>query len=134
MMKIILTCLTIFAASAGSLFGQSVLEARFGSATIQQAQGTEKLEILQFQNLHGYAVQDLSGKKDVSEFPDALEVEILFPGAPALNTAIENGSFELFAYDFPMANNTNLYYRVGNSSKILVIYPITTVKKLFEEQ
>lgn len=112
---------------------QSTLENRFGEDAIASIQGTEKLAILEFQNENGYAVQDLSGKKDVSQFPDALEIEPIHESTPDLTESMLDEGFQLFAYDFPTSGKTNNYYRVGNTGKLLVVYSIEAVKKLYSK-
>lgn len=120
--------------SSTSIYGQSILEDRFGASTIQEIQGTEKLAILEFQNRHGYAVQDLAGVKDISEYPNALEVEPIGENIEALDASIDNNSFDLFGYSFPVEHNSHSYYRIGETGRLLVIYSTTTVKSLFNEQ
>lgn len=126
-------------AAAGLFFittsqAQNTLIERFGEEAIASIQGSEKLAILEFQNKNGYAVQDLSGLKDISEHPDALEVEPLIEGSPLLTEdAFEQDSFELFAFQFPQPGKRNLYYRIGNTGKALVIYSTTYVKQLYEQ-
>ncbi len=113
---------------------QEVLIQHFGQEAIHSIQGTEKLAILEFQNLNGYAVQDLSGLKDVSAFPDALAVEPLHEDTPPLTIEILKTSFPLFAYDFPLATDRNLYYRIGASEMVLVIYETALVNNLYEAE
>lgn len=127
-LAVLLFCLAISAQA------QSVLEARFGSVAMQEAQGSEKLELLEFQNIHGYTIQDLSGEKDITEFPNALDIQPIVDGFPVIESTIENGSIELFAYAFPIEHGSNLYYRLGNTGKVLVIYSTQTVKDLFSQQ
>lgn len=129
-----LIAVALFILSGTSAYSQNALEARFGASTIQEIQGTEKLAILEFQNRHGYAIQDLSGIKDISGFPDALEVQPIIGNTEALDTSIENNSFDLFAYSFPVEHNTQKYYRIGETGRLLVIYSTTKVKSLFNEQ
>lgn len=112
---------------------QSTLENRFGEDAIASIQGTEKLAILEFQNENGYAVQDLSGKKDVSQFPDALEIEPIHESTPDLTESMLDEGFQLFAYDFPTSGKINTYYRVGDTGKLLVVYSIEAVKKLYSK-
>lgn len=110
---------------------QTTLINRFSESSISSIQGTEKLAMLEFQNKNGYVVQDLSGIKDVSEYPDALEVAPVSEQTPALSEAIIDKGFEMFAYDFPTSGNANSYFRVGDSGKLLVIYHTNAVKRLF---
>ncbi len=129
-----LTAFALFLLSSTSAVSQNILEYKFGASAIQEIEGTEKLAILEFQNRHGYAVQDLSGVKDISEYPNALEVQPIIGNTEALDTSIENNSFDLFAYSFPVEHNTQKYYRIGDSGRLLVIYSTATVKSLFNEQ
>lgn len=134
MIKIFFSFACLFILTAFSVQSQSALEIRFGSATIQQAQGSEKLQLLEFQNIHGYAVQDLSGEKDISDLPNALDVQPIADAFSPIESTIENGSFELFAYEFPLAHDIHSYYRIGNTGKVLVVYSTQTVKDLFSGQ
>lgn len=128
----VLTIIALFVLT--DLQGQDALTQKFGAEAINEIQGTYKYEVLQYQNLHGYAVQDLSGIKDVSEYPDALEILPAVEGAPSLTGNIITEGFELFAYSFPVSRNQNQYYRIGNSGKLLTIYSTESVKKLYSEQ
>lgn len=135
MKSLIITTLALASfAFSTSLQAQNTLENRFGEDAINSIQGSEKLEILQFQNQHGYYIQDLSGVKDVSEYPDALEIAPVNENTPALTEASFNNELELFAYAFPLAGKTNLYYRVGNTGKLMIIYSLDIVKKKFTDQ
>ena len=117
-----------------SAYGQTTLENRFGEEAIASIQGSEKLAILEFQNENGYAIQDLSGIKDVSQYPNALEVSPVADGTPELTEEILDGDFELFAYEFQTSGKTNNYYRVGESGKLLVVYSMNAVKRLHNKQ
>lgn len=120
--------------SSTSTYGQNILEDRFGASTIQEIHGTEKLAILEFQNRHGYAVQNMAGIKDISQYPNAIEVEPINDDIAALDASINNDSFDLFGYSFPIEHNTHTYYRIGDTGRLLVIYSTATVKSLFNEQ
>lgn len=117
-----------------SAFGQNVLEAKYGASAIEEIQGTEKLAILEFQNRHGYAVEDMSGVKDITEFPDALEIQPVIDQLEGLDSSIDNNSFDLFGYAFPIEHNSHQYYRIGDTGRLLIIYSTATVKSLFNEQ
>lgn len=125
--------ITLFVLAALGFFNlaqaQQTLIDRFGADAIASIQGTEKLEILTYQNMHGYAVQDLSGQKDVSNLPDALEVAPLSSDTPPLSAAVLEEGFELFAYDFPASPAVNQYYRIGDTGKLLVVYATAVVKR-----
>lgn len=135
-MKSLLFAAIIMASSAFALNAQAqnTLVNRFGKEAISSIQGSEKLAILQFQNQSGYYIQDLSGVKDVSEYPDALEIAPVDENTPALTEALLNNELELFAYAFPLAGKTNLYYRVGDTGKLMVIYSLDSVKHLYSTQ
>lgn len=113
---------------------QTTIIQRFGQDAVNSVEGTEKLAILEFQNLHGYAVQDLTGKKDISEYPDALEVAPLTENTPPLTVEIIQTGFELFAYDFALAGRENQYYRVGDTGILLILYSTKNVKDLYYRQ
>jgi len=117
------------------LQAQDALIDKFGSEAINSIQGTEKLAILEFQNLHGYAVQDLNGLKDISEYPDALEIQAVNGNGPSLSEAIlTSGNFELFGYSFPVSGTKNNYYRIGDTGKLLIIYSTNIVKELYNQK
>lgn len=101
---------------------QDVLQDRFGADAIASVQGSEKLEFLTYQNQHGYLVQDLQGIKDISDFPDALEVQPINSNYPQLTESILESGFDLFAYEFQVRQDEQQYFRIGNSGKVLVIY------------
>lgn len=128
----------LFVAASLFLFtkiqAQNTLIERFGEEAIASIQGSEKLAILEFQNENGYAVQDLSGLKDISEHPNALEVEPVLEETSQLEEdTFEQDTFELFAYKFSIPGKRNAYYRIGDSGKVLVIYSTSYVKQLYEQ-
>lgn len=125
--------LLLAAFTSFEMMAQSALVDKFGAEAIASIQGTEKLAILEFQNENGYAVQDLGGIKDVSQYPDALEVEPVNPDTPELTEEILDSGFELFAYEFPTSGKSNNYYRVGDTGQLLVVYSIDVVKKKFAQ-
>ncbi|TVR40910.1 MAG: hypothetical protein EA392_02860 [Cryomorphaceae bacterium] len=110
---------------------QDVLQDRFGADAIASVQGSEKLDFLAYQNEHGYVVQDLQGMKDVSEFPDALEVQPINSNYPPLTESILDAGIDLFAYEFQVRQDDHQYFKIGNSGKVLVIYSNASVMEQF---
>ena len=75
-------------------------------------------------NKHGYYLSDMEGLKDIGNLPDALLVPQMYNSAPALTEQLLlSDNFNLLAYQFHFPQEEYVYYRVGNSDKVLVILP-----------
>ena len=81
----------------------------------------------------GYRVEDVS-PKDISDLPDALTVSAKNAETPALSEAVLEGDFHFMLYNFAVKNNESLYYRIGDTGKILVIYSVQHTMKKIETQ
>jgi hypothetical protein len=70
----------------------------------------------------------MQGEKDISEYPNALEVPPIYPSSPALTIEmISSGNLDLLGYRFGDSQNTYGYYKVGDSDKLLVILPMEII-------
>ncbi len=95
-----------------------------------QSKGQERLALMAYMNRHGYYVSDVQGLKDISGHPDALEVQKKYSNAEDLNDGIfTNGELDLMAYSFRFHETDFTYYRIGNSTMLLVILPRQEVLK-----
>lgn len=130
----IILFLAAIASTNSALAQEDALIARFGSEAITSIEGTEKHDFLVFQNTNGFVVQDLSAHKDISELPDALDVEPLSEAFPALTADSFEGDFQLFGYDFPVHHTDEQYYRIGNTGKVFIVLPSSTARQLFQNQ
>ncbi len=76
-------------------------------------------------NRNGYFLGDV-GDKDVSEYPETIEVEALYPNLPEISLSlIESQQMNMMGYDFKLSNSKYLYFRITGSNKVLVIPPIS---------
>lgn len=93
--------------------------------------GYAKIAIL---NRHAYYLGD-PGPKDVSMYPDVSEISPLYPNMPTITKdLIESGHLNLMGYNFKLKQNEYLYFRIGNSDKILVILPIDLCIRNFNSE
>ncbi|MGB1031428.1 MAG: hypothetical protein ACPGWM_02380, partial [Flavobacteriales bacterium] len=81
----------------------------------------------------GFRVEDVA-PKDISELPDALTITAKKDAVPALTEELLDGEFHFMLYNFPVKNDETLYYRIGDTGKILVIYSIQHTMKKIEIQ
>jgi hypothetical protein len=90
--------------------------------------GQERIDAMAYINKHGYYISDMQGEKDISEYPNALEVPPIYPSSPALTIEmISSGNLDLLGYRFGDSQNTYGYYKVGDSDKLLVILPMEII-------
>jgi|GEM_PF-5992528 len=99
--------------------------------TLQQS-NPEMLDYLIFKNKKAAYIQDMTGLKDISQYPDALEIQPVNDSFPALNSQILSGEFPLLGYQFPISNDMHGYYRVGDTGVLLIVYPEILIKMLYE--
>lgn len=138
-MKRILLTLTAFIATF-SMAAQSqdvdyqFLELVFGAEEYQQiASNNAKLDWYVFMDKQGYFIQDVA-PKDISDFPDALLIAPIHEGIPALTQEIlESDDFHSMHYHFSRLNDDNLYYRIGNTSKMMIVYSSSSLKAKYSE-
>lgn len=81
----------------------------------------------------GYRIEDVA-PKDISDLEDALSVSPKNENVPALTEAILEGEFHFMLYNFPVKNDDSLYFRIGDTGKILVIYSAQHTLKKIENQ
>jgi hypothetical protein len=90
--------------------------------------GQDRIDAMAYINRHGYYVSDMQGQKDISQYPNALEVQTIYPDAPALTAEmIASGNLDLMGYKFGDSQNAYVYYKVGDSDKLLVILPMEII-------
>ena len=87
--------------------------------------GQDRIDAMAFINRHGYYVSDMQGQKDISAFQNALEIQPAYPEAPSLTEElITSGNLDLMGYRFGDSATERLFYRIGDSDKLLVILPM----------
>jgi hypothetical protein len=106
----------------------------FDTETVEQlTQSPEKVAWYVFLDQQGYSVQDVA-PKDISTLPDALLVAGVKEGAPVLTAAsIESDDFHPLMYQFTRKQAENTYYRIGDTGKMLIIYPMNSIKSKYLE-
>ena len=74
--------------------------------------------------------------KDLSDLPDILEVELLSGSKEKVDMLdqIEKGRLNVIAYDLDEKPMSNMYYRVGRSNYLVVIFPMDQVKAKYQQQ
>ena len=82
---------------------------------------------------HCYFVQDLSGKKDISDLPDVSQLnQSALDGAPTVDANTFSGeTFNVLYY--PTSEKTTQYYRVGASGVLLRILSEESCRKAFNK-
>ena len=103
------------------------------SADDLSSMGQSKVDFYQLIDQFGYLVDDVS-PKDISDLPDALNVTAKNADTPQLTKEILEGEFHFMLYNFSPKNNETLYYRIGDTGKILVIYSVQHTMKKIENQ
>lgn len=89
-------------------------------------------EYTEFKDQNGYYITDMNGEKDISSFPNALE--IISPMNVQLSEAhLENG-ISLSEFGITILDNKYNYFRIGNTGKLLVIYPEELIIQLYNKQ
>ena len=109
------------------LFGQEAYQ-----SVLEQA--LEKLAYYTYADEHGYIVQSAEGK-DLSMYPNALEVQPKQPSIPAITVElIQSDDFHPTLYQFKTTMNDTHWYRVGETDYLITVLPLTTVQNKFNEQ
>jgi len=92
------------------------------------------IHYLNYKADHCYFVQDLSGKKDISDLPDVLHLnEIARINAPEMNeTSFKEESFNPLFYS--TAEKTPQYFRIGDSGILLKILAEEACRTAFKKQ
>ena len=81
----------------------------------------------------GYRIEDVA-PKDISDLEDALSISPKNENVPELTEAILEGEFHFMLYKFPVKNDDSLYYRIGDTGKILIIFSAQHTLKKIENQ
>lgn len=112
------------------------LKVKFGETeaeAIIQA-GGEKLELYLFIAENGAQVHNVA-PKDVSEYPDALDISPVNSDVlPLTEEALLEGNFNSELYNFERANNAPTYYRVGDSGYLVIIESYEQLRTKFQNQ
>ncbi len=115
---------------SGALYSQSAED----YAALTEFLPAEKLSSLQsdqgdgyanmaYLNRHGYYLGETEGK-DFSMYPLVASIPGLYSDQPLITLdMISNGQLNLAAYDFKLKRDKYMYYRIGESDKVLVILP-----------
>lgn len=94
----------------------------------------EKLAYLQFKADECYQVQDLSGKKDISDLPDISVLNELAKSAdvePIDASVFDKSKFNPLLYQMETEVQP-AYYRIGDTGVLLKIYSEQRCKELFK--
>ncbi len=95
----------------------------------------ENLEFMNFVNAHGFYTQDMNEfNKDISEYPNALEIAPRSQDFATLTAESIASGFPLYAYDFPIRDKHYGYYRIGDTGVLFIIYPLELSRVLYERQ
>jgi hypothetical protein len=113
----------------------SKLEQAFTAEEIAAMKATDAKEVayLEFKADKIYNVQDLAGRKDISDLPDISEINAKAKNAETLELNAENFNKETFN---PLLYNLNLdnqfeYYRIGDTGQLLQIISEQRCRSLF---
>jgi hypothetical protein len=136
-MKILVFAFALFSGTA--LFAQSSTEWLYQRFSQEEANaiinaGGQKLAYYQFMNANGCVVSDVA-PKDISTHPNALEVAGVKPNVPALTEqALLNGDFDCELYQWNRSESDVRYFRIANSSYLLMVQPNGLLRSKFTEQ
>jgi hypothetical protein len=113
----------------------SKLEQAYTKEELASMKATNAKEVayLEFKADKIYNVQDLAGKKDISDLPDISEINALAKSAdtPALNAQNFNkDTFNPLLYNLDLDNKL-AYYRIGDTGQILQILSEQRCRSLF---
>jgi len=113
----------------------SKLEQAFTAKEIAAMKASDPKEVayLEFKADKIYNVQDLAGKKDISETPDISEINALAKSAdtPELNAQnFDKDTFNPLLYNLDL-DNKFAYYRIGDTGQILQILSEQRCRSLF---
>lgn len=138
MKKVILVFLPLFIVvlAAKSQTDVEILVNIYGAEKVESLQqaNPQMVDYLIFKNKKAAYTQDMNGLKDISEFPDALEIQPVNSSFPVLTPQILNGEFPVLGYQFPISGDMHGYYRIGNSGVLLIVYPEVLIQMLYNRQ
>lgn len=114
----------------------SKLNEVYESHELEQLEATnpEAIKYLEFKANHCFAVQDLSGKKDIAELPDISELNknTEHSKAPELNQEnFDADSFNPLFYDVEGKERTG-YYRIGETGVLLKVFTEESCKSYYK--
>ena len=95
------------------------------------SQSETALDFLCFKNTHGYYLTELPGEKMMG-FPNVLELNPLLDSLPTLTLDVLESGIVLAGYGIEIESKHYQYFRIGNSDKLLVVYPNNLIESLFE--
>lgn len=136
-MKIFVFAFALFTGTA--LFAQSSTEWLYQRFSQEEADaiinsGGQKLAYYQFINANGCVVSDVA-PKDISNFPNATEVSGVKMNVPVLTEQmIVSGDFDCELYQWNRSETDVQYYRVGNTSYLMMVQPNGLLRTKFTEQ
>ncbi len=128
----------LFVVISGSIFAQDNptddwLKTLLGENVLSELPN-EKVAYYEAADQMAYRIEDVA-PKDISDLPNAFEVAAKFEGVLSVEEAIENNRFHYMLYDFPVKNDEFIYYRLGDSNLMLVIYSAQyTIEKINNAQ
>lgn len=99
-----------------------------------QSDNTEQLEFLRFENESGYYIAEMPGDKQISSYPDALDFIAVDDAFAMLSVELLESGVLLGAYGFEVSDKAYGYYRVGDSSTLMVVYPRELIQVLYERE
>jgi hypothetical protein len=125
---------------AGTLYSQAQVEETpewmnvlFG-AEVVSTMGADKIAYYVFADQNTCTVEDVS-PKNIQELPDALVVLTKAEGAPQLTEElIESNDFHYQLYRFSQAQTSPVYYRIGDSGKLLTVKSVKRMTELQQNQ
>lgn len=100
------------------LFGESVL-AEMSNEKVSYYVAADEL---------GFSISEGNGK-DLSMYPNALEIAPKRDGVASLTEASFGDDFHYQLYQFSQKNDENTYYRIGDSDLLLTIYSVKLTQK-----
>jgi hypothetical protein len=139
-LKGLLTVVLVFGVCAMSFAQQEASDDNlvliYGAEKIStlQADNPSQLDFLKYENESGYYLAEMPGEKQIAEYPDALEHLAIHESFAAINHELLEEGILLGAYGFEVTEKAYGYYRVGNSSTLMVVYPRELIEMLYAKE
>lgn len=93
----------------------------------------DRLPYMAFLNRNGYRISESTADKDLSQYPNALEVGKVYADAEDLTISLfQGGELNLLGYNFPIDKEEFNYFRVGSSNLVLTILPEKIIQERFK--
>lgn len=99
-----------------------------------ESSNPEQLDFLKYENESGYYLAEMPGEKQISAYPDALENQSIDASFDVLTTELLEEGILLGAYGFEVEQKAYGYYRVGESSTLMVVYPRELIQMLYDKE